>query len=251
MSLDNGTVNRVLRILSCFAEKNEWGLNELARTLELPRASAHRLLNLCKPLNFVAQNDTGQYVPGVELYRMAGKLASEMPIHRLAQPIIEAIRDHTDETTLLALLVRSELKMFFSLSASPSHPMRYAVERNLLQTLAWGAPARAMLANLAPEEVEEVIAREEPSPRDGRPLNAAELRRSLAKIQREGHAITQGQRSPDSYGIAAPFFGATGEVLGSINITVPAFRYAAHNKDELVALVRDGAGQLTQQLGGR
>src|SRR5690606_15552877 len=118
MSTDNGTVHRVLRILACFAEKEEWGLNELARALQLPRASAHRLLKLCKPLNFVAQNEEGRYVPGVELYRMAGRLSSDMPVNRLAQPVIEAIRDATDETTLVALLVRSELQMFFSLSAS-------------------------------------------------------------------------------------------------------------------------------------
>jgi DNA-binding IclR family transcriptional regulator len=249
-SNDNGTVNRVLRILSCFGEKDAWGLNELARALALPRASAHRLLNLCKPLNYVAQNDAGHYVAGVELLRIAGKLAADMPIQRLAQPIIESIRDSTDETTLLALLVRSELKMFFSLSASPSHPMRYAVEKNRLQPLSWGAPARVMLAHLRDEEVDEVIARAEPSPLDGRPLDAADLRKSLRKIRREGGLVTFGQRSPDSWGVAAPFFGADGEVMGSINITVPSFRYASHSAEALLALVRAGTWALTKQLGG-
>lgn len=250
MSTDNGTVHRVLRILACFAEKDEWGLNELARALQLPRASAHRLLNLCKPLNFVAQNEAGRYVPGVELYRMAGKLSSEMPVHRLARPVIDAIRDETDETTLVALLVRSELQMFFSLSASPSHPMRYAVEKNRLQPLSWGAPARVMLAHLSPDEIETVAERAEPSPLDGRPLDVAELRESLEKIRREGYAVTFAHRSPDSWGIAAPFFDATGQVVGSINITVPSFRFAQHDAQQLAAQVRHAAARLTKQLGG-
>lgn len=251
MSTDNGTVHRVLRILACFTEKEEWGLNELARALQLPRASAHRLLNLCKPLHFVAQNEAGRYVPGIELYRMAGRLSSSMPVNRLALPVIEAIRDQTDETTLVALLVRSELQMFFSLSASPSHPMRYAVEKNLLQPLSWGAAARVMLAHLSPEEVEAVLARAEPSPLDGRALDVAELRESLEKIRREGSAVTYAQRSPDSWGIAAPFFDATGAVMGSINITVPSFRFGPNRADELSAHVRHAAAQLTRQLGGR
>ena len=36
---DNGTVNRVLRILARFAEKDRWGLNELSRSLNLPRGT--------------------------------------------------------------------------------------------------------------------------------------------------------------------------------------------------------------------
>ena len=244
MSNDTGTVNRVLRILSCFAEKEAWGLNELARALDLPRASAHRLLNLCAPLNFIDRNEAGQYVPGVELYRMAGRLSADMPMHRLAQPVLDAIRDETDETVLLALLVRSELKMFFSLSASPSHPMRYAVDKNRLQPLSWGAPARTMLAHLGDEAVEEVIARGEPSPLDGRPLDTKELRKALKECLRDGYLCTYAQRSRDSWGIAAPFFGANGEVVGSINITVPDFRFATHSRERLGALVKEGARAL-------
>lgn len=250
MNQDTGTVNRVLRILALLAEKESWGLNELARELSLPRASAHRLLNLCKPLGFVDQNDAGQYVPGVELYRLSGRLSAEMPLHRLARPVIDAIRDATDETTLLVLLVRHELKMFFSLSASPAHPMRYAVEKNRLQPLSWGAPARVMLAHLSEPEIEEVIARAEPSPLDGRALDVKELRKSLAKVRREGYLCTYAQRSRDSWGIAAPFFGADGQVVGSINITVPSFRFDAKSQDKLAGLVRQGAAQMTMQLGG-
>src|SRR3546814_16408637 len=43
---DSGTVNRVLRLLGCFAEQERWGLNDLARALNLPKATAHRLLGL-------------------------------------------------------------------------------------------------------------------------------------------------------------------------------------------------------------
>lgn len=250
MSADTGTVHRVLRLLSCFADKEVWGLNELARTLELPRPTVHRLLNLCRPQNFVEQNEQGQYVPGVEFFRLAGRLAAQMPLHRLAQPILEEIRDATDETTLLALLVRGELKMFFSLSASPSHPMRYAVEKNRLQPLSWGAPARVVLARLSEEEIAEVVRRAEPSPIDGRPLDAAELAASLEQARRDGFLKTYGQRSPDSWGIAAPFFGAGGQVLGGINVTIPGFRFDSHDASRVAALVMDGAARLSARLGG-
>src|SRR3546814_15802845 len=88
---DSGTVNRVLRLLGCFAEQERWGLNDLARALNLPKATAHRLLGLCKPLNFVMQDDDGMYQPGLALYRLAGTPASEIPPAQFAAPILPPV----------------------------------------------------------------------------------------------------------------------------------------------------------------
>lgn len=246
---DSGTVNRVLRILTCFADKDHWGLNDLARALNLPRATTHRLLNLCRPLNFVTQDGEGQYRPGLELYRLAGKLAIDMPINKIAAPILAAVRDKTDETTILTLLVRSDLKMFFSMTASPAHPMRYTIRTNQLEPLAWGATGRSLLAFLSKEEIDEVIRRHEPSPLDARPLDAAELRRSLKKIREDGYAITASQRTPDAVGLAVPFFDANGEVRGNVTLTIPDFRFKAARQKELLAALHAAVAELTRGLG--
>jgi DNA-binding IclR family transcriptional regulator len=245
----HGTVNRVLRILSGFAEKERWGLNELARSLNLPRGTTHRLLTLCKPLNFVAQDEDGHYMPGIELYRLAGRLASEMPINQVADPILQSLRDQTDETVLLTLLVRDELRMFFSLSASPAHPLRYRIEKNRLEPLAWGATGRALLAYLSAEEIEQVVRRREPSPLDGRPLDRDELLHALQAIRAEGYAASYAQRAPGAYGLAVPFFDARGDVRGNLTLTIPDFRFDPARQQALVGLLREGAATLTRRLG--
>jgi DNA-binding IclR family transcriptional regulator len=246
---DNGTVNRVLRLLARFAEKDRWGLNELSRSLNLPRGTTHRLLNLCKPLNFVSQDEDGHYMPGIELYRLAGRLASEIPINQIADPILQELRDQTDETVLLTLLVRNELKMFFSLSASPAHPLRYRIEKNRLEPLAWGATGRALLAFLSPQEIEEVVQRAEPSPLDGRPLDREDLLRSLETIRAGGYAASYAQRAPGAYGLAVPFFDARGEVRGNLTLTIPDFRFDPDKQDSLIALLRQAATTLSRRLG--
>jgi DNA-binding IclR family transcriptional regulator len=245
----NGTVNRVLRILTRFAEKDRWGLNELARSLDLPRGTTHRLLTLCKPLNFVTQDEDGHYMPGIELYRLAGRLASEIPINRVADPILQSLRDQTDETVLLTLLARKELKMFFSLSASPAHPLRYRIEKNRLEPLAWGATGRALLAFLSAEEIDRVVQRAEPSPLDGRPLDRGELLRSLQAIRANGYAASYAQRAPGAYGLAVPFFDTRGEVRGNLTLTIPDFRFDPARQDALIALLREAAATLTRRLG--
>jgi DNA-binding IclR family transcriptional regulator len=246
---ENGTVNRVLRMLTRLAEKEHWGLNELARSLNLPRGTTHRLLTLCKPLSFVTQNEDGLYMPGIEFYRLAGRLASDIPINRIADPVLQALRDETDETVLLTLLVRKEMKMFFSLSASPLHPLRYSIEKNRLEPLTWGATGRTLLAYLSQEEIDEAIKRAEPSPLDGRPLDPAELLAALAAIRNDGHAVSYAQRAPGAYGIAVPFFDAQGEVYGNVALTIPDFRFDAAKQDRFLDLLRGAASRLTRGLG--
>lgn len=224
-------------------------MNELARALNLPRASTHRLLNLCKPLSFVTQDADGYYTPGLELYRLAGKLSSEMPINRIAEPILQSVRDRTNETAMLTLLAQNDLRMFFSLTASPAHPMRYRIEKNRLEPLAWGATGRAILAYLSEEEIDEVVRRKDPSPLDHRPLVSAELRQALKKIRKDGYAVSFAERAPDSYGVAVPFFDDRGNVRGNIALTIPSFRFESHKLEELVALLRDGVAVLQRQLG--
>ena len=246
---DSGTVNRVLRLLGCFAEQERWGLNDLARALSLPKATAHRLLGLCKPLNFVMQDDDGMYQPGLALYRLAGKLASEMPLNQLAEPILRDVRDRTDETVILALLDRSELQVYFSLSASPAHPLRYTIQHNRLQPLSWGATARSLLAFLSPQEIDEVIRRAEPSPLTGQPLCADELRAALAQIRQQGYAASHAERAPEAHGIAVPFFDRQGQVRGNLTLTVPDFRFDAAKVPAWVALLRESVAALACRLG--
>lgn len=248
-SPETGTVHRVLRLLAAFAERERWSNADLSRHLGLPRGTTNRLLLLCKPAQFVEQDADGLYVPGLELYRLAGQLVTQMPLNRIAGPVLERLRDATGETALLTLLVRNELKMFFSLTAAPAHPMRYAIETNRLQPLTWGATGRALLAWLSEEEVEEVIRRAEPSPLDGRPLDSAELRESLQSIREAGTAFTHSQRTPQAYGIAAPFFDGEGRVQGNLAFTIPEFRFKKRDLPRLVKLLEEAARELERRLG--
>jgi len=248
---DTGTVNRVLRILSAFAARDRWPLNELARELELPRASVHRLLKLCRPLGFVDQDAEGLYTAGIELYRVAGKLSAEMPINRLAAPLLQGLRDATDETAMMVLLSRQELRIFMSDIAWPSHPLRYTVPLNHLQPLTWGAAGRSILAFMEQDEIEQAIGQAATSPLNGRELDAAELRKTLEKIRKLGYATSYAERAPDMHGIAVPFFDHEGQVRGNLMLTVPHFRYDEKEQERYLGLLRDATTELMRRLGWR
>jgi len=141
------------------------------------------------------------------------------------------------------------MRNHFSLSASPSHPLRYAILHNRLQPSSWGATARSLLAFLSPEEIQGVIRRAEPSPLNGRPLQSTELRRALAKIREQGYAVSYAERAPEVHGIAVPFFDNQGQVRGNLTLTIPDFRFDSAKLPEWVALLRESVTDLTSRFG--
>ena len=246
---DTGTVARTLQLLACFSEQSEWPLAALARRLGLPRSTVHRLLNLARVEGFVDSDGQGIYRPGLALYRMAGCLAVEMPLRQIAQPLLDQFTRTYAETSLLTVLDRVALKMFFAAKVDAPAQMRYVIAMNTLGTLAWGASGRALLAFLGEDEIAVVVGRAEPSPADGRPLDAKELARSLAEIRAKGHAITHHQRTLEGVGIAVPFFDAAGAIKGNVTVTIPSFRFRRQDEPALIRSLTDMAGEVSRALG--
>ena len=249
MADDTGTVSRTLQLLGYLAEREEWRLSALAQRLELQRSTVHRLLNLCRAQGFVDTDGRGMYRPGLALYRLAGRLSFQMPLRRIVLPLLTEFTRRFGETSLLTVVDRGALKTFFAAKAETSAPMRYVIETNTLEPLGWGATGRAILAYLSKAEIAEVIRRAEPSPVDGRPLDAKELRKSLVDIRAKGYAITQKQRTPEGVGIAVPFFDAAGQVAGNVGVTVPTFRFRVRDEPIFVRALTEMAAKVSEALG--
>jgi IclR family transcriptional regulator, KDG regulon repressor len=249
MADETGTVARTLQLLGCLGEREAWRISALSQRLDMPRSTVHRLLNLCRAQGFVDSDGEGTYSPGLALYRLSGRLSFQMPLRRIVLPLLTEFTRTFGETSLLTVLDRPALKMFFATKAEPSAPMRYVIETNALGPLGWGATARALLAYLSEAEIGEVIRRAEPSPVDGRPLDAKELLKSLRDIRAKGYAITRQQRTPEGVGIAVPFFDAAGDVIGDVGVTVPTFRFRERDAPALVGALTEMAAKVSQALG--
>jgi IclR family transcriptional regulator, KDG regulon repressor len=247
---ETGTVRRVLMLLSHLADRPGESVQSLAARVNLPRSSVHRLLAMLRAGGFADSEPGGGVGPGNELYRIAGRLGARMPYRKLAGPHLQALSEQFRETSILALLAREQLKMFYAATGSPPDPMRYNIEVGALEPLVWGATARVLLAHLDEPEIAAVIGRRERSPALGLELNKTELRQSLAQIRRDGYGISRAHRSLNTVGVAAPFFDGEGKVAGSLGFLIPEFRWASAPRDQVVQALLTAAAGLTRQSGG-
>jgi DNA-binding IclR family transcriptional regulator len=246
---ETSTIKRVLLLLQCLVDYPDATAQELAQRVNLPRSSVHRLLATLRENDYAAHESDGRFGPGLELYRMAGKLGAQMPYGKLVQPYLQALSEQFHETSILTLLERKQLKMFHAASGSPADPMRYNIRLNVLEPLVWGATARVLLAYLAPEEIERAIARGERSPVEGLAPDEAEIVAALAQIRSDGYAVTFSHRTPNTVGVGAPFFDAEGRVVGSLGFLIPTFRWEQAGPEKVVQALQHAAAAVSRQLG--
>jgi DNA-binding IclR family transcriptional regulator len=246
---ETGTVRRVLLLLSCLADHQGDSAQSLAARLNLPRSTVHRLLAMLRANGFADSEASSSFEPGPELFRIAGRLGARMPYRKLAEPYLQALSAEFHETSILALLLREQLKMYYAAKGSPADPMRYNIELGALEPLVWGATARVLLAHLSEQEIATALKRREPSPARQLEPDEAEVRDSLSQIRRDGYGITHAHRTLNTVGIAAPFFDGEGKVVGSLGFLIPEFRWTSAPQEAVVQALVDAAARMSRQLG--
>ncbi len=243
-----GAADRLAYLLKLVATApSRFSLSEIAARAQLPQSSVHRLLQVLVRAGLVERSAGQTYRAGRELHRLASQLVARFDLTRSARPLLEDLVANFHETAVLCVYSPLQHRAVIADVALTPHALRFAVERGVEIELPWGSLGRAILAFLTPGEIEMVIREARNGPLTGRPrLPRPELESDLAQIRTNGFS-----RYFDPHieiaGIAGPIFGADGEVLGCIGVTMPSKRYQLHLEDNLVLAVREAAQKLSEQ----
>ncbi|WP_316980068.1 IclR family transcriptional regulator [Shumkonia mesophila] len=249
MMNESGTVNRVMKLISLLADHSDITAKQAALNLGWPISTTHRLLRTLSAAEFATQKGPGLFAPGLELYRIAGRLSVAVPYAQIGEPLLASLSERFGETSLLSVLERKQLKMYIASSAAPKDPMRYTIDLNRRVSIVWGASGRALLAHLLPEEVDRAIAICDETDARGRGIDLPELQASLQAVRENGYAMTESHRVLHAVGVAVPFFGVQGEVVGSVAFQVPEFRFNIARVPEYVRVLKETAAVIAQRIG--
>jgi DNA-binding IclR family transcriptional regulator len=246
-----GAGARIVRVLQCVAEgQGEFTLRPLAKRLQLPSTTVHRLLQLLVKLDMIERTDTDAYRPGRELYRMASRLVQRFDVQTMARPILLSLWTEWQETCSICLYVPAERTAKVVDTIASPHPLRYVLEISSNVALAWGSLGHSILAYLSDDEIDGILSHSKRGPLSGAPApTRIELRKELAAIRRRRYAVYENRTTLNIAGMAAPFFGPTGSVMGCVAVMMPASRSKIHNR-RLAAAIVLAAKQVTTALGG-
>lgn len=225
------------------------GVTDLARRLDIHKASAHRLLKTLVEERILEQDpESRRYRLGLGILELAAARLAQFGVIEVALPHLERLREQTGET--VALLVRDGHEMVCIHVLESPHRMRVSFllgERAPVHATASGI---SCLAHLAAPEQRALILQSRAAFRDAPELDEKQLAFTLEQARREECSTMDGTYQSHVRSAAAPVRDAAGAILCVLAVAAPAQRIGVRDLWPRARQVREFARAISHDLGG-
>ncbi|MFJ4264372.1 IclR family transcriptional regulator [Paenarthrobacter nicotinovorans] len=215
----------------------------LARRISASTATALKLRNAAVEAGLaLVSND--RLLAGPRLVRWAALTGATPDRSALVHDILRALSERTGETIGIVEFDKLSRSARLAAVVPGSRPLQYDLPTGTRIPLHAGAAGKAILAYLPADFISKAeLTRFTPTT-----LTRAEaLHEDLQAVRARGWATGEGERIPGAYGISAPYF-IDGAVAGSLNATIPQYRAAEIDIDDIAEHIRLAAHKITQRL---
>ncbi|HEY5979936.1 MAG TPA: IclR family transcriptional regulator [Microlunatus sp.] len=223
----------------------------VATSLGLPRSTTYRLLGALVDQGFVSYlPEEHRYGLGVVTFELGSSYSRQMPLRRVAQPVLSRLATATRENAHLAVLHGPDVYYVIEQRAPRRRALVSDVGVRLPATVT--ASGLAILGALSAAQVRAIF----PSSdvlveRDGHgPTTLGALRELLAEVRERGYAVEDGQVTAGLASVGVPVLDRNGYPVAGVSVTYEAETVDPVRHDRLVADVRRAAVSLTRRLGG-
>lgn len=242
-------VERTLHILDCFDEDHPaLGPAEVARRVGLPKSTAYRLMLTLSAHGYLERVGEEKFELGRKLLYLGLQVRAGGEVREAAHPVMVELRDRFHESVHLHLREGNERVCIHSVEGT--HDLRVAGNVGRRAPLYSGASARAILAFLPPAEIDTIITAGLSRLTAGTITDPERLRAELERVRQQGYAVSVGERIEGTASVAVPLWRPTGEVLGSLAVSGPHFRFEPEAVPGLVPALLQASLTVYRRLGG-
>ncbi len=222
------TVTNALRLLGVFRRVDEIGVAELARELDLHKNNVFRLLATMEECGYIEQcRATDKYRLGIAIHALGQAFTRSRPLLGRALPILEGLRDETDETVHLA--VRDGFEVVHLLGLAPEREISIAVRTGRRLPIHCTALGKVLLG-CSPErawrEYDEKVGKRGKLTRvtSNTIEDSDKFFEHLRTVAGHGYALDFSELEDGLACAAAPVFGGEGELVAALSVSAPLFR---------------------------
>ncbi|MGH3277542.1 MAG: IclR family transcriptional regulator [Trebonia sp.] len=218
------SVDNALWLLQLVAERQALRVSEAAELLGVARSTAHRLLSALRRRDFLMQDKpNGVYRPGPALHAIGLAAISRIDIRRIAEPVLEQLRDTTRETSSLAIL-EGTVARFIDCCEGLS-AVRVGSRTGIVRLAHASAIGKALLAALPDAEFNRRYPSEElPAATPASITTKHQLMLELARVRHQGYALNWEESSDGVSAVAVALVDAAGAPLAAVSVALPSMR---------------------------
>jgi IclR family transcriptional regulator, acetate operon repressor len=243
-------LERAFAILEAFTEfRPEWSTSDLARFLELPIPTVHRLLGALARLGYVTRDEqTRRFRLGGAAMQLGERARAVSDLRAVALLPLRRLSEATGETAVLTVLSHERDRSVCLDRVETSQPLRLSVRPGRELPLHAGASQKALLAFMPEREADRVLA----GPLEGlctaTITDPRQIRRDLELIRERGWASSYEETNLGVWGIAVPVTSED-DVVCAVGIAGPSARLSDEGFRRDVPAVQRAALAVARSLG--
>jgi IclR family KDG regulon transcriptional repressor len=238
-------LHKTLDILETIREKPAGlKLADLARTVDMPKATVYRILSTLESRGFLDRGEDGGYRVARKLFDLQQSQPIEQILNRVAQPKMEDLARSCRETVNLGILDGGEVVVINTVESPQSVRMSSKIgNRRHLHTTAIG---KVLLAALPEKEMLRLL-RLKGLPRltPHSIVTRAALLLELEQVREQGYAIDNQENEMEGRCIGAPLSGPDGRVVAALSISGPVFRMDTDRARGLVPKLKQACAAIS------
>lgn len=252
MAASDGAVKsaeRVAALLELLGERRTpMRLMEVAQALDIPKSSAHGLLQTLAARGFVVRDDLQRYRIGLKLFSLAATALEFMDIREIARPAMEVLAERERATCNLAVLDGHDV-LYIEKVEDRSNPVRLVTHVGTRLPAHVTSLGKVLVAELPPAARKLWLSEHEFSKLTSQTrTSAVQFSRDLKQYENVGYALDLHEFHDAINGFAAPIRDATGSVIAALSLTCLGTRTP---EDEQVAIGKrlcDAAEEISLSL---
>lgn len=245
------TANRLLGILALFTvEEPAWTVEGAAKQMRVSVSTAYRYFADLSKAGLLDPFPGGRYVLGPAIIEGDRKIRVTDPLIQVGKPAMQRLvarAGGTGVAILCRIYRRCVMCVHQELSAMPEGNISY--ERGRPMPMFRGASSKAIYANLSWRTArwyfENYAAQIAAA---GLGSDWETVKANLRRMRKEGVVISRGEVDGGVVGIAAPVFGADGNVIGSVTMTIRESEASPQSIANISALVQAASREIDTGL---
>lgn len=218
-------VLNALRVMEEVASRHPVGVSTLSRALGMPKSSVQRYLLTLQHAGWVTTADTETTKWQLSRKPLVVGLTGtpEADIRESAVRQMRILRDTTGETVHLSVPEGTHIVVIGRLDST--QVLRTSLPLGTRAALHASAMGRAMLAHMAPDEIERILASEHHRYTEHTLMDNDKILRELELTRQRGYAINVAGYREGIASIASAVFDDAGRPIAAISITMPNTRF--------------------------
>jgi IclR family transcriptional regulator, KDG regulon repressor len=224
-------------------------LSDLARAVDMPKATVYRILSTLESRGFLDRSEDGGYRIARKLFDLQPRHPIEQILNRVAPPKMEELAKSCRETVNLGILDGGEVVVVNTVESPQTIRMSSKIgNRRCLHTTAIG---KVLLAALPEKEMLRLI-RLKGLPRltPYTIVNRTALITEIDRVRERGYAIDNQENELDGRCIGAPIAGPDGRVVAALSISGPVFRMDLNRARSLAPKLKQACAAISAAARG-